>query len=166
MKKSIQFLFALLIGIILVSCGQSQKNSDTEESSSESKSTAAKSVDQLTWQDVVAMVFDDEGERIEWHGEEMPNDLTAFLVIANDGQPCGENDCGERTFLINTSNQTITTIIRGDYDIEGDVGYIPRKYVIGAGDTLMIGCSHLCYGGKGYEFPRTIVSSQYEEEVQ
>lgn len=148
--------------MLLISCGQTANTNDEEQSKEQPETASAKDVDQLTWQDVVAMVFDDQGEGIEWHGEEMPNDLTEFLVI-NSGDPCGEEDCGQRLSLVNISDKSITTIIRGDYDIEGDVGYIPRKYVIDAGDTLMIGCSHLCYGGKGYKFPRTFVASAYTE---
>ncbi|MEO9483783.1 MAG: hypothetical protein ABJG47_10075 [Ekhidna sp.] len=161
MKKATQFLHALLIGIILTSCSQTAKTGEADQSEERETSTA-EDVDQLTWSDVVAMVFDDEGEGIEWHGEEMANELTEFLVI-NSGEPCGEDDCGQRLALTNISDRSITTIIRGDYDIEGDQSYIPRKYIIAPSDTLMIGCSHLCYGGKGYEFPRTIVASAYTE---
>lgn len=163
MKKSTQFLILFLVGSVLISCSTSSSNTESEKTEAAADTTSAKDVSQLTWRDVVAMVYDDQGEGIEWHGEEMPNELTELLVIS-EGDPCGENDCGQRLSLINVSNRSITTIIRGDYDIEGDQGYIPRKYVIASGDTLMIGCSHLCYNGKGYEFPRTIVASAYTEE--
>ncbi len=162
MKKSIQYLFLFFLGMAIMSCSTSSSSTETEQTETASDSTASKDVDQLTWRDVVAMVYDDQGEGIEWHGEEMPNELTGFLVMST-GDPCGEDDCGQRLSLANTSDRSITTIIRGDYDIEGDQGYIPRKYIIAASDTLMIGCSHLCYAGKGYEFPRTIVASAYTE---
>ncbi|WP_436515523.1 hypothetical protein [Ekhidna sp. To15] len=162
MKKSNQYFLLFFISIALISCGPSSERSESEQTEESAETETTQEVDQLTYQDVVAMVYDDQGEGIEWHGEEMPNDLTQFLVIT-EGNVCGEGDCGKRLSLINTSDRSITTIIRGDYDIEGDQGYIPRKYVVSASDTLMIGCSHLCYGGKGYSFPRTIVASTYTE---
>ncbi len=157
MKKL--FLPFLILFVLGSSCTQSTNQEDSE-STEATESTESSSVDQLTYQDVVAMVYDDEGERIEWHGEEMPNDLVGSLSIAL-ADPCGENDCGHQLTLTNTDSASITAIIRGDYDIEGDQGYIPRKYLIEGGATLKIGCSHLCYGGKGYEFRRTIVGSEY-----
>lgn len=162
MNKSKHFFYMLISVFILVSCSQSTQKNDTEETelSGEELSTPTKEVDQLTFQDVVAMVYDDEGEGIEWHGEEMPNELIEFLVISSE-DPCGEGDCGRRLTLTNNSDQSITTIIRGEYDIEGDQGQIPRKYVIDGGGRLLIGCTHLCYGGKGYEFTRTIVASAF-----
>ncbi len=162
MNKSKHFFYILIPVFILVSCSQSAQKNDAEETeeTNEELTASTKGVDQLTFQDVVAMVYDDEGEGIEWHGEEMPNDLIEFLVISS-GDPCGEKDCGQRLTLTNNSDQSITTIIRGEYDIEGDQGQIPRKYVIDGGGTLLIGCTHLCYDGKGYEFTRTIVASAY-----
>ncbi|MEP1032962.1 hypothetical protein [Ekhidna sp.] len=165
MKKSTLFLIMLLTGIMVISCSQTAKTDEeeqTKEQAAEQPEATSGEIDELTYQDVVAMVYDDEGERIEWHGEEMPNELTEFLIITN-GEPCGEGECGNRLALTNTSDRSITAIIRGDYDLEGDQGYIPRKYVIGAGKKFMIGCSHLCFGGKAYEFPRTIVASAYTE---
>lgn len=161
MKKSTYFLFHLLLATIVVSCGQSASSNDSEETEEQTETTATE-VDELTYQDVVAMVYDDEGERIEWHGEEMPNELAEFLAITS-GEPCGEGDCGSRLTLTNNLDNSITVIIRGDYDIEGDQGFIPRKYIIGGGQKLIIGCSHLCYGGKAYEFQRSIVASAYTE---
>ncbi|MEO9870027.1 hypothetical protein [Ekhidna sp.] len=163
MKRSTYYLFTVASVFILISCNQTTKKNSSKQPDKESETLHAREdVDQLTYQDVVAMVYDDEGERIEWHGEEMSNDLTQFLTISK-GDPCGEEDCGKILSLINSADQTITLVIRGDYDIEGDQGYIPRKYIIPATDTLLIGCSHLCYGGKSYEFQRTIVGSKYVE---
>lgn len=160
MKKLFLPLLAILI---FCSCTQTTKQEDSETAEASTETSESEEVDQLTYQDVVAMVYDDEGEGVEWHGEEMPNDLVDLLSIAL-ADPCGENDCGHQLTLSNTDSSSITVIIRGDYDIEGDQGYIPRKYLIDGGATLKIGCSHLCYGGKGYEFRRTIVGSEYTED--
>lgn len=163
MKKSIHFLLTLVTCITMLSCSQTASTDESAQSEEQAEAVdSTQDVSQLTYQDVVAMVYDDEGEGIEWHGEEMPNTLTDFLTITT-GEPCGEGNCGNRLALTNTADQSITLIVKGDYDLEGDQGYIPRKYVVGAGEKLMIGCSHLCIGGKSYEFPRTIVGSEYTQ---
>ncbi len=161
--KNLSYLLLFLFCAV-ISCTQTKNTEDSEQATEAETEPNTQDASELTYSDVVAMVYDDEGERIEWHGEEMPNDLTSFLAVS-EGDPCGENDCGKRLTLSNSSDQSITVIMRGDYDIEGDQGYIPRKYVIEGGDNLLIGCSHLCYGGSSYPFPRTIVSSEYTESV-
>jgi hypothetical protein len=164
MKNKIHFYLAIIAGTLLFSCGQSAKNTETGKST-QLESKAKSDISQLTYQDVVAMVFDDEGERIEWHGEEMTNELTEFLTIKT-GELCGEENCGKRLILTSIASKTISLIVRGDYDLEGDQGYIPRKYVIEGGASLQIGCSHLCFDGKGYEFQRTIVGSEYAPNLK
>ena len=106
------------------------------------------------------MVYGQTGEGIEWHGEELPNELATFLVIAT-GDNCGEGGCGKQLSMTSSADKPIEVIIRADYDLDGDQGYIPRKYVIGAQETLSIGCSQICVDGDVYEFQRKIVGTVY-----
>lgn len=161
MKNSI-LLSLLILFIISFSCSTPSNQRDSAEEQTEMPVDTATDVTQLTFTDVRDMVFDDEGEGVEWHGEEMPNTLISFLTI-EPGAPCGEGDCGNRLSLTSSAEKTIELIIKGDYDIKGDQGYMSRKYTIAPGATLMIGCSHLCYGGESFEFLRTIVGSAYTE---
>lgn len=162
MKKT-TFFTLLAILFVAFSCTSSSSEQSSETAEEAEAPESPKDVTQLTWREVVAMVYDDEGDGIEWHGEESPNDLTGFLTIGS-GDPCGEANCGNKLTLTSSAEKAMTVIIKGDYDIEGDQGYIPRKYTIEPGQTLMIGCSHLCYDGKSFEFLRTIVGSAYVEE--
>jgi len=159
MKRTTRF--SLLAAVILVFGCSTATNNETSETA-EAEPTEEKDVTQLTYQDVVAMVYDDDGEGLEWHGEEMPNELTGFLSI-DSGEPCATGNCGNELTLTNTAEKTITVIVKGDYNIEGDMGYIPRKYTVDAGQTARIGCSHLCYGEGSYAFTRAIVGSEYAE---
>lgn len=122
-----------------------------------------KDVSELTFNEVYGMVFGESGNRREWHGEEMPNTLTNMLSIAT-GEPCGEDNCGNALSITNNSDKSIGVVIKGAYDIEGDQGYMAVEYEITAGQSVNIGCSHLCYVGKSYLFDREIVGSWYMEE--
>jgi len=152
--KTTQLLvFSFLI--VTASCTPTGKESnDTTEEKED--------VSELTYQDVTEMVFSDEGERIEWHGEQLPNEAMDYLSFKLEGK-CGEDDCGDALYLTNIHvDRGITAIVKGAYDINGDVGYIARKYIVPAGKQLSVGCSHLCYDGKAYKFDREIVSSVYD----
>lgn len=154
--------FFLLIAFMgLTSCNQAPKSNESADTHVEK--SAPQDVSQLTYQDVVTLVYDDEGEGMEWHGEEMPNSLKELLAI-EEGAPCGEGNCGKRLSLHSSGDRTMTVIIKGDYDIKGDQGYIPRKYVIEPGQSMDIGCSHLCFGMEAIPFYRSIVGSAYPEE--
>ena len=148
-------LLVFLPLIVAIACTPSEKKSadSTDE---------VKDVSELTYQDVTEMVFSDEGERIEWHGEQLPNDALEYLAFKQEGK-CGENGCGDALYLANTSvDKTIAAVVKGAYNINGDVGYIARKYIIPAGKQLSVGCSHLCYDGQAYKFDREVVSSLYD----
>lgn len=162
MKKKTFFtlLFILLVAFSCTSTNNEQSSDTTKESET---TEAPKDATQLTWRQVVAIVYEDQAEGIEWHGEEMPNELADLLTI-DTGEPCGEADCGTRLLLTSSAEKTMTVIIKGDYNIEGDQGYIPRKYTIEPDETLVIGCSHLCYEGKSYEFLREIVGTEYVDK--
>ena len=162
MKKT-AFFSMLAIVFVAFSCTSTNKEQSTKTAEVAETPEDPKDVTQLTWREVVGLVYDDEGQGVEWHGEEMPNELTEFLAISS-GDPCGDGDCGKNLSLTSSAEKSMIVIIKGDYDIEGDQGYIPRRYTIEPGQTLNIGCSHLCYGGKSYEFPRTIVGSEYAKE--
>ena len=164
MKNTIYTALVILSGIILFSCNQSAKT-ETSDQASKLASETITDISQLTYRHVIKMVFDDEGEGLEWHGEEMPNEFAKFLTFTT-GEACGEGDCGNRLFIKNSADKVMTVIVRGDYDLEGNQGYIPRKYVIDGGASIQIGCSHLCFGGKGYEIPRTIVESAFVSESE
>lgn len=145
--------------LLIFGCSQSSPNSGNSESTAEATTDELKDVNDLTYQDVVSLVFQDDGEGVEWHGEALPNDLKEFLII-EEGPPCGENDCGKSVTIRNTSDKTIVVITRGDFDINAEQGYLARKYIIVAGETLSMGCSHLCYQGESFSFVRAVVGSE------
>lgn len=150
----------LVILCLISSCSNSSQQAENTETDEASAGVAPKEVNDLTYREVVDLVFKDEGEGIEWHGEALPNELSTFLII-EEGEPCGENNCGKNVTIRNTSDKTIVAITRGDFDINGEQGYIARKYTIAAGQALSMGCSHLCYQGEGFPFSRTVVGSEY-----
>lgn len=120
-------------------------------------------VSKLTYRGVTSLVFNDDGRRIEWHGEEMANDMLENLTIF-EGDSCGENNCGRELQLASKATDSLVVIIKADYDLKGDQGYISRQYEIAGGDTISIGCSHLCYGPETYKFPRKIVGSSLKSQ--
>jgi hypothetical protein len=167
MNTQTKILFTLLFCTLLISCSSStnseNNNSDEEAPEEKTPETTNKDLSELTYRDVVDLVFKDQGEGVEWHGEEMPNTLISLISIGNEGD-CGEGDCGKSMYISNTdSTKSIEVIMKGAYDLEGDIGYIARKYILSPGEKLSIGCSHLCYDGKSYLFDRKIVGSAYIE---
>ena len=77
-----------------------------------------------------------------------------------EGGRCGENECGKSILVVNNHESlTLEFIVKAAYDLEGDVGYLARKYQIEPNQELGIGCSDLCYNGKPYSFERSIVAS-------
>jgi len=164
MKGSNTLTLMLPLVLILNFCtpgshNQSESNVDEPPTSSEIK----KDVSELTFNEVYEAVFGEFGNRREWHGEEMPNTLTSMLSIGT-GDPCGEDNCGQELLLTNSTDRSIGVVLKGAYDIEGDQGYMAVEYEIGAGESVNIGCSHLCYVGKSYLFDRQIVGSWYMDE--
>ncbi len=159
MRNSASISLILSFLCLIFSCSNPSQQAENSGSDKSTTAEEPKKVNDLTYREVVDLVFKDEGEGIEWHGEALPNDLTSFLVI-EEGGPCGENDCGKFVTIRNTSEKTIVAITRGDFDINGEQGYIARKYTIAAGQVLSMGCSHLCYQGEGFPFSRTIVGSE------
>lgn len=162
MRNSAPIHLFLFILCLLFSCSNPGQQAENAETGKTADSAEPKKVNDLTYREVVALVFKDEGEGIEWHGEALPNELASFLVI-EEGGPCGENDCGKTVTIRNTSDKTIVAITRGDFDINDEQGYIARKYTIAAGESLSMGCSHLCYQGEGFPFSRTVVGSEHSE---
>ncbi len=162
MRKTFEFSLILLLFIAVFSCSKSTQNEEKTTEAKEVAADGAKDVNDLTYREVVDLVFKDNGEGVEWHGEVLPNELVEYLVLS-EGDPCGEEDCGKDLTIQNTSDKTIVAITRGDFDINEEQGYLARKYTIAAGQTLSMGCSHLCYQGEGYPFPRTVVGSEYLE---
>ena len=160
-------LLFLAIPLFIFACGQEKKARDVkDEQTAQADTVQIKDVSELTWREASALVFgEDEGERVEWHGEEMGNELVGVLSIVEAG-PCGENGCGKTLQLISSVQDSIVTIMKADFDIKGDVGYMSRRYFIGPNDTLSIGCSHLCYNNESYKFSRVIVSSDYLKDLK
>ncbi|MDW3193790.1 MAG: hypothetical protein R8G66_15570 [Cytophagales bacterium] len=162
MSESIPRFIVLYALMVLSGCSGSNQNNDSSAVASEVPSEELKNVNDLTYMEVVELVFKDEGEGVEWHGEALPNELKEALLI-EEGGPCGEHDCGKIVNIRNTSDKTIVAITRGDFDINEEQGYLARKYTIPAGQTRSMGCSHLCYRGEAFPFPRTIVGSAYSD---
>jgi len=169
MKTQVKHLFALLFCALLISCSSSNNNENSDKNddatANSDAETTKKDVSELNYQDVIALIYSDDGERIEWHGEEAPNTLSELLTIASEGV-CGEDDCGQAmTITNNDENKTIETIVKAAYDIEGDIGYMAWKHTLSPGETQSMGCSHLCYNGKAYLFDRQVVGSVYVEDT-
>ena len=162
MSESIPRFIFLYVLFVLSGCSGSNQNKDSSAVASEASSEELKDVNDLTYMEVVELVFKDEGEGVEWHGEALPNEMKEALVI-EEGGPCGEHDCGKTVSIRNTADKTIVAITRGDFDINDEQGYLARKYTILAGQTLSMGCSHLCYRGEAFPFRRAIVGSEFSE---
>ncbi|GAB4236490.1 MAG: hypothetical protein Tsb0034_11160 [Ekhidna sp.] len=165
MKRSQAFSTILVLALLTGACSSTPSNEQSQAPVEESgkSAEAKKDVSELTFREVYDMVFGDFGKRREWHGEEMPNTLTDMLAITA-GEPCGEGNCGEGLLLTNNADRPIGVVVKGAYDIDGDQGYMATEYEIEAGQSIDIGCSHLCYDGKSYLFDRKIVGSWYMDE--
>lgn len=162
MKLVTHVIIGCVFASIIVSCSSDKTKEEKMEEVEELVEEAKKDVSQLTYRDIVKLVFNDEGQGIEWHGEAVSNSLQEMLSMTNEGS-CGDDSCGKEMFLINNDTIAIEVIVKGAFDIEGDRGHIARKYMVKPGETVSMGCSHLCYDGKAYLFDRSIVGSSYVE---
>jgi len=164
MKTQLNLLLTLLFCSIIVSCSTSNSSENESAEEQETEESPKKDISELTYSDVIDLVFQDQGEGVEWHGEEVPNTLALSVAISSE-EACGEGDCGKAMYITSTdSTKTIEVIMKGAYDLEGDIGYIARKYDLAPGQKLSLGCSHLCFNGKSYLFDRQVVGSAYIEE--
>lgn len=163
MKAYANHLFTLFFCTLLLSCSSSNNNEKENKDATDdvTEKTTKKDVSELTYRDVIAMIYSEDGEGIEWHGEEVSNTLSELLVFSSNGD-CGEGDCGKAMFITNNDeDKTIEVIVKASYDLEGDIGFLARKYTLTAGETQSMGCSHMCYNGKAYLFDRQLVGSVY-----
>ena len=146
----------MLLAVLMMACG-GKKEAEGED--------GKKDVSELTYWDVVGMVWpNDEGDRIEWHGEEMSTEAKDDLDISQRGF-CRDGDCGEKMFLANKNQEkSIEVILKAPYNIKGDEGYMARTYKLPPGGEFQIGCTHLCYDDKKYLFGREVVKAVYMEE--
>lgn len=134
--------------MLLMACSTSTKESTDD--------------DTITYEFIVEQVFNDEGEGIEWHGEAIPNEEDLFLSFSSSGK-CGDGDCGESMFMTSShETKSIEVILKNSYFFDDEEGsYIARKYIIKPKQKMAIGCTHLCYKGKSYEFAREVVGTQF-----
>lgn len=95
MNTHIKLLFTLLFCTLLISCSISttseNENSGEVAENAEIPKITKKDLSELTYRDVIDVVFKDQGEGIEWHSEDMPNSLTESIAISSEGI-CGAGD--------------------------------------------------------------------------
>lgn len=122
-----------------------------------------KPIEELTWREFTGVVFvNDEGQGIEWHDEPENHQTGEDLVIQNTEELCGGDNCGNTVSITNSNpEKAIKAIITYGYNLEGDIGYVPRSYEIPAGTTLKAGCSHFCYNEISYPLTVKVVESSY-----
>ncbi|WP_420577579.1 hypothetical protein [Ekhidna sp.] len=165
MKKSTLHYFIILSVIVIPACetGGSKTNGESSNDAAEAVEKP-KDVSELAFMDIVNMVYPDSiGKLVEWHREEMPNSLIDSLEIT-EGEPCGEQGCGRTLLMTNNTDRAVGVLTKADFSIRDRQAYLAREYVLEAGQTIKIGCSHLCYNGEYIPFPRTIVGSWYMDE--
>ncbi|MEO1050407.1 MAG: hypothetical protein AAFX87_07265 [Bacteroidota bacterium] len=145
----------LVLSFGLLSCHSNKK---------ENKSEATEEEAELTYREMVILVFEDYSKRIEWHGEEAAVEGKEDLEIIKSEESCGEGDCGVKYYLQNNgTEQRIEAIVKAPYSIEGETSYVAMQYTVASGERVYIGCSHLCYKGETLEFTREIVGAKIIE---
>lgn len=165
MKKTMRIPLILLFIVGLHACGTSG-NSQAEANSDNDGATTPtpEDVSDLTIMDLFALIYPDStGTPLEWHGEALPNDLTEYLVIS-EGESCGDQGCGRQLLMTNTADRAIGLMTKADFSIRDRQAYLACEFILDAGQTLSIGCSHLCFNGESFPFSRSIVGSWYMDE--
>lgn len=164
MKKIAFHLIILMLIVGFSACKTGGNKAQEEANDSNADTKELPDVSELAFMDIVDLVYPDSvGKPIEWHGEAMPNSLVDSLAIT-EGDPCGDQGCGKQLMLTNRTDRAIGLMTKADFSIRDRQAYLAREYVIEADQTIGIGCSHLCYNGESFAFPRTIVGSWYMDE--
>lgn len=157
----------VLIALIIFgfgSCSQSERSSTGSTDAEEQEAEAVKDISELSLHEIDLMIFkEDDGTRKEWHGDNLPNTLTHLLDMGTSG-PCGEDDCGKKLTMTNKGDRAMGVVTKLAFSIKGEAGQLAREYLIEPGETLTIGCSHLCYQGESVLFERSVIGSWYAED--
>ncbi len=71
-------------------------------------------------------------------------------IFVMKGDPCGEGDCGNVIYIQNgADDKKIEVLINASWkDLDGNQQSESRIYETTPGESLAIGCNHLCYGEK------------------
>lgn len=150
LSHSYAFLFSLFL-MLSIGCSEPKNK--------------MKPIEELTWREFTSVVFvNDEGQGVEWHDEPENHQTGNDLFVRDTEESCGGDDCGTlRTITNSNSEKAIKAIVIYEYNLDGDIGYVPRTYEIPAGTGLKAGCSHFCYNGVSYPLTAKIVDSVYIE---
>ena len=145
--------YTFLLFFITVSCTSStgEKDNNKEESKEE-----------VTYQEVVKTVYDNAGERIEWHGEAIDISAKPSLELYLNG-PCRQKDCGEKYFVKNNdSTRTVEIVVNSKFLIKDqlDVGHV-RKYTLEAGAEQFVGCSEFCHALESFKITNEVVGAKF-----
>ncbi|WP_420388299.1 hypothetical protein [Roseivirga sp.] len=158
------FVLASFIICCTNACSSSGQKSAGSADEEEQGAETVKDISELSLLDIDQIIFrEDDGTRKEWHGDYLPNTLSDLIDMSSSG-PCGEDDCGKKLTMTNKGDKTMGVVTKLAFSIKGEAGQMAREYLIGPGETLTIGCSHLCYHGESVLFERSIVGSWYAEE--
>ena len=161
MKPKSTTLSILLM--VLIGCNSpSGKESTTEVSTETASETTTKSISDLDYRQIVAMVLADTSDLSEWHGTPIEAVANDDLTLSMEGA-CGENDCGREVFLTNNGQRAISATISAVYAVEETPWLLSQVVKVNPGDKVSLGCSHLCYGEESVLFERKIEGSNYSD---
>lgn len=139
---------------MLAACSTSQEKAESSDTPEETST-------ELTYAKMEEMVFsgNDEGERVEWHGQELNVEAAGDIEIS-ESDDCA---CGKKLQITNNSDRTVEVVVQAAFSIEERNSHIARKYVLPGGASQAAGCSHLCNGDQEYLFDRKVVGAEYAD---
>lgn len=152
-------LFALAV-VFAQSCTTKPKEEKT--AAIDKAQEEIKDVSELTYYEIYKIALkDDNGGGMDFHGDAYGTDALEQISLLEGGS-CGENDCGRSIILKNSSSKDVNAVIRATYDLPGNPSNeMVRAYSVPADSSINVGCSHLCWNGKGYQFSREIIQAGY-----
>lgn len=164
MKKITFYSLVFIASLCFTACKTGGSNTDEKASKKSTEAERVKDVSELSVMDLFALIYPDStGTPLEWHGEALPNNLADSLQIS-EGEPCGDKGCGKQLLLTNNATRAVGLMTKADFSIRDRQAYLACKFEMDPGQTISIGCSHLCYNGEAFPFTRTIVGSWYLDE--
>ncbi len=139
----------LIAVFALLSC--SNNTSEKEENS--------KTLEELSYIEIVKTVMIGDGKRIEYHGKGAPTDEIESVSIEISEESCPGNDCGKIAYIVNNSDKRIKSIVYSPFIVGTLESHTASEYILDPQSKIKIGCTDFCFDGNSYKFNHTIAGA-------
>lgn len=149
-----------IVIIVIISISACSKKASDPSARPEDKHAS-----ELTYLDIYNIALAAEnGGGMDFHGDPFGNEASNDLSIYANGS-CGKDECGISLVMENKNSQkAVAAVIKAKFKLPGNnISEMVRMYQLQPGQSLSIGCSHICHQENSYMIQREIVSAGYIE---